>query len=118
MKILLRGEQKMTWESTIKRIGIALLIAISAASVKAGAALSLQIAQAGANETTPGGVEHQPTMEPDAAVRSIQPPPPAMPEAVAPPAPPPAAKPAAPPVPDTNVGSQEKNETKPENPPN
>jgi hypothetical protein len=119
MKILLRGEQKMTWEATIKRIGIALLIAIPAGSVKAGAALSLQIAQAGPNETTPGGVEHQPTMEPDAAgSMAAPPPPPAMPEAVAPPAPP-AAEPAAPPVPETNAGSQEKkDETKPENPPN
>ena len=93
---------------------------IPGAYARAGAEPSLQIAQAGANETTPGGVEHQPTMEPDAAVRSIEPPPPAMPEAVAPPAPPPATEPAAPPAPgETNSGSQEKkDETKPENPPN
>ena len=109
----------MTLEAAVKRIGVALLIAMPAASAQAGAALFLQIAQAGANETTPGGVEHQPTMEPDAAVRSIEPPPPATPEAVAPPAPPPAAEPAAPPVPETNSGSQEKkDETKPENSPN
>jgi len=109
----------MTLEASVRRMGIALLILIPAANARAGAEPSLQIAQAGANETTPGGVEHQPTMEPDAAVRSIEPPPPAMPEAVAPPAPPPAAEPAAPPVPETNSGSQEKkDETKPENPPN
>ena len=106
----------MTWEAAIKRIGIALLIAIPAASAQAGATLSLQIAQAGPNETTPGGVEHQPTMEPAAGSMDASPPPPAMPEAVAPPAPAPAAEPAAP---ETNAGSQEKkNETKPENPPN
>ena len=109
----------MTLEASVRRMGIALLILIPAANARACAEPALQIAQAGTNETTPGGVEHQPTMEPDAAARSIEPPPPAMPESVAPPAPPPAVEPAAPPVPETNSGSQEKkDETKPENPPN
>jgi hypothetical protein len=110
----------MTLQTAVKRMGFALLIAIPTASAHAGAALPLQIAQAGANETTPGGVEHQPTMEPDAAARSIEPPPPAMPEAVAPPAPP-TAEPVPPPAVEvpggTTSGSQENNdEAKPVKP--
>ena len=110
----------MTLEAAVKRIGVALLIAMPAASAQAGAALFLQIAQAGANETTPGGVEHQPTMEPDAASpMAAPPPPPAMPETVAPAAAEPVAPPADEVPSETNAGSQEKkNETKPENPPN
>ena len=114
----------MTWEAAVKRTGIALLILMPSVGAEAGAAPSLQIAQAGANETTPGGVEHQPTMEPDAAApMAIPPPPPAMPEVVAPPAPPVAAEPVSPPaaaVPsETNAGSQKKmDETKPEKPSN
>jgi hypothetical protein len=113
----------MTLGASVRWMGIALLMLIPATYTPAGAEPSLQIAQAGANETTPGGVEHQPTMEPDAAAPMAIPPPPAMPEAVAPPAPPVATEPVAPPavaVPsETNAGSQEKkDETKPENPPN
>jgi hypothetical protein len=108
----------MTLEAAVKRIGVALLIAIPVASAQAGVALSLQIAQAGTNETTPGGVEHQPTMEPDAASpMAAPPPPPAMPETVAPAAAEPVAPPAVEGPSDTDAGSQEKkDEAKPEKP--
>ena len=98
----------MTLKTGVRRLCIPLLALISSASAQAGVTPNLQIAQAGAKETLPGGVEHQPTIEPDAAMpRGIElPEPTPPPPAAESPEPPPVTAPSA-----TDAGSQEKKDT-------
>lgn len=98
----------MSLKAGVTSLCIPLLALIPSASAQASATPKFQIAQAGAKETLPGGVEHQPTMEPDAAMpRGLTlPEPTPSPPATESAEPPPVAAPSA-----TDAGSQEKKDT-------